>query len=90
MAVGGRQIASGDEFRKLGGDYGKKATELDQLKKFLESQIKSAMWDGNAATKFKGEWDTHRNNLNALHLRLTELSGELKKRAPVADQLNTR
>ena len=88
--VGGKQIASGDEFRQLGSSYSRKSLELDQLQKFLESQIKTAMWNGSAATNFKGEWDTHKANMVKLKTRLDELSRELKGRAPVADQLNSR
>ena len=88
--AGGKQIASGDEFRTLGNSYNRKSGELDALKRFLESQIKSAMWQGSAATNFHGEWDTHKANMEKLKLRLDELSKELKDRAPIADQLNTR
>ena len=88
--AGGKQIASGDEFRALGSSYSKKSLELEALKKFLEGQIKSAMWQGSAATNFRGEWDTHKANMEKLKLRLDQLSQELKSRAPIADQLNTR
>jgi uncharacterized protein YukE len=88
--AGGRQVASGDEFRALGNSYNRKSNELDALKRFLEGQIKGAMWQGSAATNFKGEWDTHRANMEKLKLRLDELSKELKARAPIADQLNSR
>jgi WXG100 family type VII secretion target len=88
--AGGKQIASGDEFRSLGSFYGKKSDELDALKRFLEGQITGAMWQGNAATNFRGEWKTHKSNMEKLKLRLDELSKELKARAPIADQLNTR
>jgi WXG100 family type VII secretion target len=87
---GGKQIASAQEFRALGSSYGKKSLELESLKKFLEGQIKSAMWQGNAATNFRSEWDTHKANMEKLKLRLDELSRELKARAPIAEQLNTR
>jgi WXG100 family type VII secretion target len=88
--VGGIQRAGGDEFRQLGGSYNRKATELDALKKFLDGQIKGAMWQGHAATLFRSEWDMHRANMEKLYARLQELSTELKGKAPVADQLNTR
>jgi uncharacterized protein YukE len=88
--VGGRQVASGDEFRQLGSSYQRKSTELDALKRFLEGQIRGAMWNGNAATLFRSEWDMHRANMEKLKLRLDELSTELKGRAPIADRLNTR
>jgi WXG100 family type VII secretion target len=88
--AGGRQVLGGDEFRALGNSYGRKSNELEALKRFLDGQIKTAMWQGSAATNFRGEWDTHKANMEKLKLRLDELSRELKAKAPTADQLNTR
>ncbi len=88
--TGGIQTAGGDEFRTLSRSYNNKANELDQLKRFLEGQIEGAMWKGHAATNFRGEWKTHKTNMEKLYARLQELSGELKLRAPVADKLNSR
>jgi WXG100 family type VII secretion target len=91
MAVGGRQVASGDEFRSLGTAYHQKAQELRSLANYLQSQVSGAMWQGNAATKFRTEWATHKRNMQQLEHLLDQLSTELKtKRAPLADQLNTR
>jgi WXG100 family type VII secretion target len=91
MPAGGRQVASGDEFRTLGGSYQRKSQELEALKNFLQGQVAGAMWQGSAATNFRDEWNMHKQNMEKLKLRLEELSTELKtKRAPLADQLNTR
>jgi uncharacterized protein YukE len=91
MSFGGRQIASGDEFRALGTTYNQRAQELQDLTTFLQGQIDSAMWDGFAAANFRTEWvSTHKANLARLRDALDQLSTELKQRAPIADQLNTR
>jgi uncharacterized protein YukE len=91
MTVGGKQIASGDEFRALGSTYNQRAQELHDLTSFLQTQIDGAMWDGFAATNFKTEWaSTHKMNLMRLRDALDALSTELRQRAPIADQLNTR
>jgi uncharacterized protein YukE len=91
MSFGGRQIASGDEFRALGSTYNQRAMELQDLTNFLQTQIDSAMWDGFAAINFKSEWvGTHKVNLIRLRDALDALSTELRQRAPIADRLNTR
>ena len=91
MAVGGRQVLSGDEFRSLGTAYHQKARELSALAGYLQNQVSGAMWQGNAATKFRTEWATHKRNMAQLEQLLEQLSTELKtKRAPLADLVNTR
>ncbi|HEX2033937.1 MAG TPA: WXG100 family type VII secretion target [Chloroflexota bacterium] len=90
MGEGGRQIVSGDEFRKLSHDYQRKARELQAITRYLQGQINGAMWDGTASAKFRSEWNQHRRNLDQLEQILAELSDELKKRAPLADELNRR
>jgi uncharacterized protein YukE len=91
MSFGGRQVASGDEFRALGSVYSQRAAELESLTMFLQGQIGSAMWDGAAAMSFRDEWSMHKANLDRLRTTLDALSNELRTvRAPLADQLNTR
>ena len=91
MTFGGRQVASGDEFRALGSAYSQRAAELDALTGFLQNQVNSAMWEGAAASSFREEWGMHKTNLDRLRTTLEALSTELRTvRAPLADQLNTR
>ena len=90
MSVGGRQVASGDEFRMLGGAYDQRARELEMLTNFLQSQVSGAMWDGFAASSFRSDWTMHKANLDKLRTTLDDLSRELKTRAPIADALNSR
>jgi uncharacterized protein YukE len=91
MSFGGRQVASGDEFRSLGANYSQRASELESLTGFLQTQVNSAMWDGAAAMSFRDEWTMHKANLDRLRTSLESLSTELRTvRAPLADELNRR
>ena len=86
----GRVVASADEFATMSKSYAQKSKELNELSNFLNSQVKSAMWEGNAATKFKNEWSMHHKNMMALKDLLDSLSQELKARGNLTATLDRR
>jgi WXG100 family type VII secretion target len=86
----GRVVASEQEFSALSRSYQQKAQEIHELASFLDGQIRGAMWEGNAASKFRAEWSTHHRNLNSLEQLLTQLSSELKTRGELTATLDRR
>jgi WXG100 family type VII secretion target len=70
--------------------YQQKSNELNDLSNYLNGQVKSAMWEGNAATKFKNEWGTHHKNMLQLKHLLDDLSKELDARGKLTATLDKR
>lgn len=70
--------------------YAQKARELNELANFLNSQVRGAMWEGNAATKFKSEWGMHHRNMQQLEQLLNSLSQELRARGELTATLDRR
>jgi WXG100 family type VII secretion target len=85
-----RVVASEQEFATLSRSYQQKAREIHDVASFLDGQIRGAMWEGNAATKFRAEWSTHHKNLNNLEQLLNQLSQELKTRGELTATLDRR
>lgn len=91
MSIGGRQVISGDEFRRLSTSYQRRSQEVVDLTAALTSEINSAIWESVAATSFRSDWTSkYGPTLRNLSDILAELSRELTQRAQVADQIGSR
>jgi WXG100 family type VII secretion target len=88
--VSHRVVASADEFGTMSKSYAQKSKELHDLSNYLNGQVKGAMWEGNAATKFKNEWSMHHKNMQQLKELLDDLSKELKARGNLTATLDKR
>ena len=79
-----------DDFRKMRDDYKKNADNIDQMVRFLDSSLRSSIWEGQAKNRFEGDWNsTHKPNLLKLKQALMDLSGELESRRAWTEKFET-
>ncbi len=79
-----------DDFRRMRDDYKRKAQEIEDTMRFLDGSLRSSLWEGQAKTRFEGEWNsTHKPNLQRLQQALIEVSTELEQRRAWTEQFET-
>ena len=76
-----------DDFRKMRDDYKTHSDNIDHMVKYLDGTLKSSIWEGQAKSRFEGDWNSvHKPNLMKLKQALHDLSAETEsRRAWVAD-----
>jgi WXG100 family type VII secretion target len=70
-----------DDFRKMRDDYKTHSDHIDQMVKYLDGSLRSSIWQGQAQSRFEGDWNSiHKPNLLKLRQALQDLSKELESR----------
>ena len=88
MSAGGTQRLSADELKRLSSDYKQKAEQLQELAAFLDRQVSSAIWRGNAATGFRDEWAQHTRSMTGLTSLMNYVSRKLNEKVDPARGIN--
>lgn len=70
-----------EQVRTLGTSCKTQSDAIGTLIKAVEGQINSTQWESPAATRFHGDWATHKSNLHTLQRELDELGNAAKTMA---------
>jgi uncharacterized protein YukE len=82
--------AGEEDFRKLRDDHKNKADQIEDIVKFLDGSLRSSIWEGQAKTRFEGDWNaTHKPNLLKLKAALHDLKDELESRRRWTQEFET-
>jgi uncharacterized protein YukE len=90
VEVATKLVATEQNFAALSKDYKQKASEVREVQKFLNRELKNSIWEGQAATSFKDDWVRYDKVLNELHTLFDALSKELHGRADWTHQFESR
>ena len=79
-----------DDFRRMRDDYKRQAQQIDETMRFLDSSLRSSIWEGQAKNRFESDWNsTYKPNLQRLQQALTDCSTELEQRRAWTEQFET-
>jgi uncharacterized protein YukE len=70
-----------DDFRSMRDKFKGHADAIDTMVKSVEGMLGSSVWDGQAKTRFMGDWNTiHKPNLMKLRTAHQDMSSEMESR----------
>lgn len=79
--------AGADDFHKMKTDYKTHSDHIDQMVKYLDGALRSSIWEGQAKSRFEGDWTSvHKPNLLKLRQALQDMSAEMESRRQWTEQ----
>jgi WXG100 family type VII secretion target len=70
-----------EEVKELGDFCTRTSEDITQMISKIEGQLSRTTWESPAASRFRGDWGTHKTNLTNMRTQLNDLGEAARKMA---------